>query len=116
MPKIPTKQLSISRTLRQKQTPWETILWSRLRAKRLFNYRFRRQFNIEKFIVDFYCHQKGLVIELDGSQHKEKEALELDKKRDEILAKNGYKILRFNNNDIINNLEGVLLTIQSTLE
>jgi len=98
--------------LRNSATPQETVLWSRLRSKQL-GYKFRRQHSIGKYIVDFYCLEKRLIIELDGSQHIDSE---YDKERDKYLNSLGFKVLRFWDNDVDNNLEGVLLKILENLK
>jgi very-short-patch-repair endonuclease len=98
--------------LRRKSTPQEIILWSRLRNNQL-GYKFRRQHSIGKYIVDFYCPEKRLIIEIDGSQHIDSE---YDKERDRYLKNLGFKVLRFWDNDINNNLAGVLLKIIENLK
>ncbi len=102
----------IRRKLRNSATPQEVILWSRLKSGRL-GYKFRRQHSIGKYIVDFYCPAKKLVIEIDGSQHIESA---YDAERDAYLKKLGFKVLRFWDNDVNNNLEGVLLKIVENLK
>ncbi len=98
--------LENAKNLRSNQTDCENIIWQNLRAKRLNNIKFRRQVPIGKYIVDFINLDKKLVIELDGSQHLD--AIQYDNNRTEYLTNSGYKVVRFNNNDIINNLESVL--------
>lgn len=99
--------LKFSRRLRVEQTVHETILWAYLRSRRLGGLKFRRQFPICRFIVDFCCFEKKIIVELDGRQHGEKEHAKRDRIRDEILRAKGYKILRVWNSEINNNLEGV---------
>ncbi len=99
--------LKRSRELRVRQTVHETILWALLRSRRLGGLKFRRQFQICRFIVDFCCFEKRIIVELDGRQHGEREHAERDRVRDEILKSKGYKILRVWNSEINNNLEGV---------
>jgi very-short-patch-repair endonuclease len=99
--------LKRSRQLRVNQTVHETILWAFLRSRRLGGLKFRRQFPICRFIVDFCCFEKKIIVELDGRQHGEKEHAEKDRIRDAILRSKGYKILRVWNSEINNNLEGV---------
>ncbi|OGZ33977.1 MAG: hypothetical protein A2Y98_00720 [Candidatus Portnoybacteria bacterium RBG_19FT_COMBO_36_7] len=98
--------------LRKSSTPQEIILWLRLRSSRL-GYKFRRQHSIGKYIVDFYCPKKRLIIEIDGSQHIDSE---YDKKRDGYLENLDFKVLRFWDNDVNNNLDGVLLKIFENLK
>lgn len=102
------------KNLRKSSTPQEVILWSRLRNNRL-DYKFRRQHSIGKYIVDFYCPKKRLIVELDGSQHIETQR-DYDKERDDYLRVLGFKVLRFWDNEINNNLEGVLLKIIENLK
>ncbi|MBI4837013.1 MAG: endonuclease domain-containing protein [Candidatus Portnoybacteria bacterium] len=104
---------AIRRKLRKSTTPQEVILWSRIRRNQL-GYKFRRQHSIGKYIVDFYCPEKKLIIELDGSQHIEKQK-EHDEQRDEYLKSLGFIILRFWDSEINNNLDGVLLKILERL-
>ena len=99
--------LERSRQLRTGQTIHETILWAFLRSRRLGGLKFRRQFPICRFIVDFCCFEKRIIVELDGRQHGEKEHAERDRIRDEILRSKGFKILRVWNSEVNNNLEGV---------
>ncbi len=99
--------LKRSRQLRVRQTVHETILWAFLRSRRLGGLKFRRQFPICRFIADFCCFEKKIIVELDGRQHGEKEHAEKDRIRDAILRSKGYKILRVWNSEINNNLEGV---------
>jgi very-short-patch-repair endonuclease len=88
----------------------EKLLWSRLRSKQLQGVKFRRQQPIENFIVDFVSFEKRIVIELDGGQHKMNK--EKDNERDRFLAENGFTVLRFWDNDVSENLEGVLEAIR----
>ena len=104
-----------SRILRKKLTPQEIILWSRLRSRRFANLKFRRQFPIARYVVDFICLERKLIIEIDGWQHKIKDQKDYDKERTRILKKLGFRVLRFWNNDINNNLEGVSLKIEENL-
>jgi len=104
-----------SRILRKKSTPQEIILWSRLRNRRLRNYKFRRQFPIGRYVADFVCLENKLIIELDGWQHKEENQERYDQERSRILKSLDYKILRFWNNEINKNLDGVILEIEKNL-
>jgi very-short-patch-repair endonuclease len=89
-------------------TDAERRLWSAVRMKKLKNLQFYRQKIIGNFIVDFFCPGAKLVIEVDGGQHYSSDMVERDKTRDEYLNILGIKVLRFNNNDVINNIEGVI--------
>ncbi len=99
--------------LRKELTPAERKLWSRIRNDQL-GVNFRRQHAISNFIPDFACIEKKLIIELDGSQHLEQE--EYDKERTKYLETQGYKVIRFWNNDVMHNIEGVILAIMNELE
>lgn len=98
--------------LRKSLTPQEYKLWFYLKGKNL-GAKFRRQHGIGPYIVDFYCKEKSLVIELDGSQHIE--AKEYDKERDLYLQTLGLKVVRFWNNDIEKNIEEVLIKIREEI-
>ncbi|MCX6751509.1 MAG: endonuclease domain-containing protein [Candidatus Nomurabacteria bacterium] len=100
--------------LRNKQTPQEILLWSRLRREQL-GFKFRRQHSIGGYIVDFYCPAKKLVIEIDGSQHFEKESKEYDKIRSYYFKGLNIKVLRFTNEEINTNIDGVTQKIFSKL-
>jgi DNA repair protein RecO (recombination protein O) len=103
-----------SRELRKNQTDVERKLWHHLSQKQLEGYRFRRQHPIgDKYIVDFICLESKLVIELDGGQHSQQQ--EYDSKRTEFLESEGYRVLRFWNNDIVENIEGVVTSILEAL-
>ena len=112
-----TKQaLEYSRELRQNSTDVEKILWYYLRNNQLNGYKFRRQEAIDKYIVDFVCFEKKLIIELDGGQHNENDNITKDNERTKFLENNNFKVLRFWNNEIIENIENVLNKIYETLE
>jgi very-short-patch-repair endonuclease len=100
----------IGRNLRNNATPQEIIIWSRLRKKQL-GYKFRRQHSFERYVVDFYCKELMLVIEIDGWQHKKKFNGEKEDIRTKFLESKGLYILRFWNNDVNNNIEGVMQKI-----
>jgi very-short-patch-repair endonuclease len=100
---------------RKSKNPWEAKLWYHLRANRMLGFKFKRQMPIGKYIVDFCCHPKRLVIELDGGQHFEKENIKKDAEKARYLKQENFEVLRFQNIDIDNNLEGVLETIRVSL-
>lgn len=109
---IHTRQaVSKARQLRQQLTDVEQQLWLILRNRQLTGLKFRRQVPIGAYIVDFYCHECGLVVELDGSQHLVQR--EYDDIRTQFLQAQGLTVLRFWNNEILSNIEGVLQTIVS---
>ena len=98
----------LSRDLRNNMTDAEQMLWQRLRRKQILGLQFYRQKPILNFIVDFYCPSVNLVIECDGSQHYTYEGLEADRVRDEALAQLGLRVLRFDNGQILTEIEAVL--------
>jgi very-short-patch-repair endonuclease len=110
------KLVERSRKLRKHMTDTEIILWSKLRMKQLNGFRFYRQKPIDGYIADFFCMKAKLVIEIDGGQHFEEKAIEYDKKRDKKLKDIGLTILRFNNIDIKENIEGVIDVILDNLK
>ncbi len=91
--------LKRAREMRQPQTAAESILWQHLRNRNL-EYKFRRQHPIERFIIDFYCAELKLCIEIDGDSHMGKEQQEYDAVRTEYLESLGYKMIRFTNDDV----------------
>jgi len=92
-------------------TPAEAYLWTHLKSRQLGRRRFNRQFSIENYIVDFYCHQERLIIELDGAVHMNPAAREKDRIRDERLHHFGYTVLRFENKMVFEQLAFVLAEI-----
>ena len=96
-----------ARNLRKNMTKQERILWKLLRKKSINNLKFRRQYPIGNYIVDFICNEKNLIIEIDGGQHNEDQNIIYDQVRTKYLESKGYKVIRFWNNDIDNNIEGV---------
>lgn len=102
------------RELRNSSTTEESILWECLRNRKI-GFKFKRQHSIEYFIVDFYCPEKNLVIEIDGERHNFDKGENYDSLRDEILEEYGYKTLRVKNNEIRNSLKEVLNKINHYL-
>ena len=105
------ESLEFSKELRKNMTDAESILWYYLRNKQLNGYKFRRQEAVGKYVADFVCYETKIIIELDGGQHNEPDEIERDTTRQKFLESNGFKILRFGNNEIFENLEGVLSKI-----
>jgi very-short-patch-repair endonuclease len=99
-----------ARLLRKNQTDVERLLWKHLRNRQLHNHKFRRQLPIEPYIADFVCLELKLIIELDGGQHADQIAY--DEQRRIALEQRGFKVLRFWNNEVIENLSGVLEAIR----
>ena len=103
-----------ARSLRRDMTDAENLLWQRLRYKQLNGHRFRRQHPIEGYIADFVCVEQKVVIELDGGQHQQQAVY--DNQRTVVLQAHGWRVLRFWNNDVLSNIEGVLSEIADELE
>ncbi len=115
-PKYKPYLKQFSRNLRNKSTKSEITLWkTALRAKKMKGYPFRRQRPIGNFIADFACLQLKLVIELDGFTHTEPETIKRDNKKDKYLNSIGFKVLRFTDDEIWNNLNGVVSQIERTI-
>jgi very-short-patch-repair endonuclease len=106
-------KVGVERRLRNHQTDAERKLWFALRDRRLSGFKFVRQEAVGPFFVDFVCREKSLIIEVDGGQHSENAK---DAERDALLAREGYRVVRFWNNDVLANREGVLLAILNALE
>lgn len=100
-----------SRELRQTSTEAEKLLWERLRNRKLNGLKFRRQHPIDKYIADFYCHEKKLIVELDGAVHDINENAGYDKARTVELGGLKINVIRFRNEEIDNSMESVLKKI-----
>jgi very-short-patch-repair endonuclease len=106
--------LANARAMRAERTPAEQYLWYHLRAHRFMGLKFKRQKTMGPYIVDFICLERGLVIEVDGSQHGDQ--LAYDRQRDQWLAAQGLTLLRFWNHDVLNRTETVLERIRQVVE
>jgi very-short-patch-repair endonuclease len=104
-----------ARELRKVLTPAERLLWEALKNRQLNGYKFRRQHPIYRYIADFYCHELGLVIELDGGVHDGIGQQEHDRNRDQVILEFGIRVLRFKNEEIVNNLEKMLRIVKASL-
>lgn len=111
---VTKEKLQRARELRRDMTSAENILWQELRGNKLGAH-FRRQQVIAGFIIDFYCHKADLVIEIDGSIHEGGEQKANDAEREKVLSKMGLRIVRFRNEEILNNLSHVLMKIRELL-
>ena len=98
-----------AKELRREMTDAEQLLWEHLRRNQLDGLHFRRQQVIDGFIVDFYCHGKGLVVEVDGGVHQQQPSYDVE--RDRILSQRGLRVLRFANDDVARDLPDVLRRI-----
>ena len=99
----------IARILRKRPTDAEKIIWKHLRGKRLEGFKFRRQEPIGNYVADFVCYKKRIVVELDGGQH----CSENDSNRDTWFEAHGFKVLRFWNNEVLKNMQGVWAVIRN---
>jgi very-short-patch-repair endonuclease len=106
----------LSRNLRSNMTDAERLVWSKIRKKQIADVQFYRQKNIGNYIVDLYCPKGNLVIEIDGSQHYEKEGMKKDRKRDNYLQSLDLTVLRFSDIDVLRNINGVLERIHEHLK
>jgi len=102
--------------LRNKPTRAEAFLWGYLKGSKFEGRKFRRQTSINSFIVDFYCPEENLVIELDGEPHFEEEQIKYDKERTKKLEELGLKVIRFQNQDVLYTLDYVLDEIKKTFK
>ena len=107
------KHAERARSLRRAFTPAELTLWTRIHGRRLGGFKFARQEPIDRYYVDFICRERRLIVELDGGQHAESSE---DRHRDRALCALGYRVIRIWNNDVIENLDGVLQRLLSELE
>ena len=113
---VPPTLLAAARSLRSSQTDAEQRLWSCLRRKQLGGFRFRRQHPLARYVLDFFCCEVRLAIELDGGQHTSESAHLYDHERTSFLQKRSITVMRFWNSEVFENLEGVLLVIYSAAQ
>lgn len=109
------EEIDRARQLRRNSTEVEKRLWHHLRANQLDGHKFRRQHLVEGYYLDFPCEAEKLAVELDGGQHNDEAAKARDAARTARLALSGWRVLRFWNNELIENIEGVVLTIRHAL-
>ena len=109
------KNLRLRRKLRSEMTTTETRLWSKLRWNQLATLKFRRQHGIGPYIVDFYCPEKCLVIEIDGDSHAESDQIGQDQHREAYLKSLGLTVIRYTNDDVYQNIEGVLTDLHGRI-
>jgi very-short-patch-repair endonuclease len=105
-----------ARELRRNMTEAERLLWSRLRGKQILGVQFYRQKPIGPYIVDFYAHAAGLVIEVDGGQHYEPEHALRDMARDKYLSDIGMRVMRFDNGQVLHETDAVVAAIYNVIE
>src|SRR6266403_1787406 len=109
---VSKRQRSRAKQLRQAMTRAETLLWRYLKAGRIDGLGFRRQVPIRNYIADFVCFSAKLLIELDGEPHDFEERQKADQNRDSFFTSEGFQVLRFTNEQVMSNLEGVVETIR----
>jgi len=107
------KLIPFAKSLKKRTTDTEQLLWRHLRAKHFGGLKFRRQQPIGTYIVDFVCFEKKIIVELDGGQHAQSEEMQNDSIRDQWFEAQGYKILRFWDNEVLTNTRGVLEVIST---
>ena len=112
---LPPELLARCRELRGDCSDAEKKLWACLRDRQLFGTKFRRQHPVEKYILDFYCEEAGLAIELDGGQHAEEAQKVYDERRTKVIEMEGVRVIRFWNNDVLTKTEAVLEAIAVAL-
>ncbi len=105
--------LTRARAARREATPAERKLWGKLRARQLSGAKFRRQVWLGPFIADFFCAEARLIVEVDGDSHADQ--LDYDRRRTNWLAREGFRLVRVTNSDVMRNLDGVLEHIASAL-
>ncbi|NUQ17040.1 MAG: DUF559 domain-containing protein [Sphingomonas sp.] len=114
MPQFRPRQTKRARELRNAATEAERRLWAYLRQRRLGGFKFSRQMSVGPFVCDFLCRERGLVVELDGGQHADREAQ--DARRTLFLKREGLTVVRFWNSDVFDNIDGVLQVIDAKLQ
>lgn len=113
---IDPQLIIFARELRKNATDAEQFLWQILRARRFAGYKFRRQHPIAHYFVDFYCHELGLVVELDGGQHANEENRGNDEQRTACLNTLGLKVIRYWNHDVLNESEALLTHLWQSIQ
>ncbi len=108
--------INLAKTMRSNLTEAELKLWLLLKAKKFYGYKFKRQVLIGNYIVDFLCPEAHLIVEVDGGQHNTDLNIELDAQRTFYLEKEGFRVLRFWNNEVLENIEGVCQRLREVLE
>jgi len=101
-----SEHIEFARFLRRNQTNAEDIFWAEVRGRRFLKLKFRRQVPISKYFADFVCESEKLVIELDDASHADR--IEYDAERTKVLEDNGYRVIRFSNTDVYDDIDGVM--------
>ncbi|MDO9184829.1 MAG: endonuclease domain-containing protein [Bacteroidia bacterium] len=97
-------------------TKAEKIVWEVIRNRKIENCKFRRQHPIDKFVAEFYCHEKKLVVEIDGEYHNKKEQIQLDEARTQVINEYGITVIRFTNEEVLNDIQSVIEKIINALK
>lgn len=111
----PSENFKLASQLRRSMTEAESTVWERLKNKQFRGYKFRRQHPIHLFIVDFYCHELKLILEIDGEYHEKPEQRLADKERSDLLEYQGLSIIRFTNEEVLNNIANVLKSLEQKI-
>ena len=111
---VPDHLKRFARAMRHEPAPAEKILWRGLRSRLLAGFKFRRQHPLPPYILDFYCHSAGVVVELDGDSHVDPQCRRADADRQAVIEAAGLVVLRFWNPEVFDNTDGVLETIYQT--
>jgi very-short-patch-repair endonuclease len=114
-PPLDPNLLAFARQLRQTQPDAESLMWALLRDRRLAGFKFRRQHPVEPYVLDFYCHKVKFAVELDGGQHNTDVARRYDEERTLFLTRQGIRVLRFWNHDVLQDTDAVLEAIHNAL-
>jgi len=110
-----TETKNFRKFLRKNSPTPESIVWSKLKNRQLENTKWRRQYSVGDYIIDFYCPEKKLAIEIDGDSHYHRKAIIQDKEREKYIKSFGIKFLRFTNDQVMRNLDGILNRITENL-
>ena len=110
-----SRQVNLAKQLRRKQTEAEKKLWAKLRNRQLDGVKFRRQQPVGSYIIDFISFDEKLIIEIDGGQHNKLEIIKRDEERTIWLENEGFHVMRFWNNEVMQNIEGVRIKIKEFL-
>lgn len=115
LPAYPRRTKPFARTLRKNMTPAEQKLWAHIRCRQIGGHRFRRQLPVGPFIIDFASLQTGLAIEIDGGHHYGQKQRQADRRRTRYLESLGFTVIRFNNHEVLTNIDGVVECIARKL-
>jgi len=111
----PPSSFALAEQLRSHMTKAESLFWEQIRNKQFKGYKFRRQHPVHKYIVDFYCHKLKLIIEIDGGYHKTSTQKKADLERSKLLEFQDLQVVRFTNEDVLNNIDKVLRELEQKI-